>query len=261
VGMVPLPTARESRGKNRWLLVAVLVVLSFVSIWSAYTGERYVVPLKQAITNYVAGDNSAVEFFRQRGLLLSPAQQRRCVRQTVERCRFDANQERWLRQYGVRTYQSWLLQTFPERTVVWLRSLPRAMSRDLVVYLFTRRSGVYKWAAMIAPIGRVSFGYVCVICVALATMGAIVAVLRGSFTHRQRALFQFGLLAAVAGVSNMFVAYWGDGIEVERHLVLPTHATVLGVWFALVSCVDVWLRHGSGSGQSDSKCLRDRSGA
>lgn len=56
-----------------------------------------------------------------------------------------------------------------------------------------------------------------------------------------RVQIQLGLAVAGAGAASLFVAFWGDGIEVARHLLLPAVLTALGGLIMLCVQIDAVL--------------------
>jgi len=230
-----LPGLRRRPASLRLSLLLAAVVV--VGLWSAAKGERQVIPLKHVITHHIVDDAAGREFFARHGFAMEPAQWTQCWHRPFDECSFDANQEAWLRQHGKSTYQKWLLRTLPRRIVDMGYVVPDALTWDLVYHTLSQRNAVYDAVSRLSPIGHVRFGYL----VAIAIAVTVLQLWLGKKAFLARPPIQLGLALTGAGLISLFVAYWGDGIEVARHLLLPAVLTSLGGWVLLCCQIDALL--------------------
>jgi len=237
--LITLPGLRIVRGS--FVLALCMTLVAACGLWTAAKGERHLIPLKQAITHFVIDDDQARAFFAQRGFAMAEDQQRKCLHQPYRFCPFDATQEAWLRAQGKPVYEAWLLQTLPQRVWGLVTAVPQLLSEDLIGALWSKRNAVYDTVSRWLPLGQVHWWYLLLL--QLVQLSLLLVLGRGGITlsASQRSLGQVGLALSVAGAGSLFVAYWGDGIEAARHVLLPAALVVLGSWLVLSALIDAVL--------------------
>ena len=220
--LVPLfavPLLARLRGGVGPRIIFVATLLACAGAWvDSVRHDRSTLHMSMInnLDDRIVTDPAALAFFKRHGLPDDPSLAA-CANKFLWTCPPSPVLDAWTEAHAKGVYTRWLLATFPQRAVKILRDpvgvLDLYGANKAVVDLETNSSPeVVGYLRFFSP-----FNYPSIFLLALSMAAALSAARVPD--HRREAL---GLLWALMCLgTNIFVCYWGDSSDVQRHC-LPT---------------------------------------
>ena len=218
-------------------MVAVcVIVFQLASVISANhfadENKRYVFSLTNSLNKRVLPNKAYTDFFQKRGMPMTPA----VMAMKGKWAHYGLGAKaygNWIITEGKSTYVKWLLLN-PWMTIThpMLDAAYRLVYPGVFYYYTNTGKFARRWKHIFQKSYDVSgLFYVVVFCFSLWLMLKRPEVLRRDFAR-------LSCLLMMLGLSNAWVAYWGDAMEVPRHCLLGAILLLLGMKFLFVFQLD-----------------------
>jgi hypothetical protein len=226
-----------------WILFSIfLLALSFVQSNNADQGGRWVSPYYDVLQMRIFPDAVSRSYFQAAGMPADGATTailllgRRGFFRALESNPAAQPLTAWVQAQGRSTYMRYLL-SHPVETFMG----PMNRARNLVSPVSTEyRADDYSIPVWLTIFSR--FFFPLPLGIVLAWVGAIIVALYLTGRRRKpRAEWSVPAILLLTAVPLMYVVWYGDAIEVERHAFQISLQIRLGLWMLTVFLADAWL--------------------
>jgi hypothetical protein len=226
-----------------WIAFSVFLLgIFYVQTKNADQGERWVFPYFNVLHMRILPDQVAREYYEAAGMPTDPATSR--ILQLARRPFFQALDAdasalpliEWVKTKGRKTYFGYLL-SHPIET--FLQPINRA--RNLISPVSTEyRADDYSVPIWLRLLSQVFFPLP--LAIVLGWLGAvIIAAYLAGRSHAARPAWFVPALLLLTAFPMMYVVWYGDAIEVERHAFQISLQIRLGLWLMTILLADGWL--------------------
>ncbi len=243
VAAVAIRKARRHPSAPAWIAFSVfLLALFYVQTNNADQGERWVFPYFNVLHMRILPDQAARSYFEAAGMPADPATAK--ILQLTRRPFFQALETDpsalplidWVKMEGRSTYFGYLL-SHPVET--FMQPIHRA--RNLISPVSTEyRADDYSVPIWLRLFSSVFFPLPLMIVLGWLGVVIIAAYLIGR-GHGMRSVWIVPALLLLTAFPMMYVVWYGDAIEVERHAFQISLQIRLGLWMMTVLLADAWL--------------------